>query len=147
MKGYGVELHPRVADEMVTNALTDLHAEGYRDYMPQARPVFNALEELRTPLGQYHDINDIDAVRKVLNRIGQTPESRDAVRRAIGAIDDRMSTLTPRDAVINSQFVPRVVQEANEARSNYAAFICPGCGKRQETRDGGQTWKDSSNDI
>jgi hypothetical protein len=33
-----------------------------------------------------------------------------------------MAQLTPRDAAINGQFIPRIVEQARQARSNYAAY-------------------------
>jgi hypothetical protein len=120
MKGFGVEFRPHVAGQMYTNILNELYAEGYR---PNIAPrTFSAIEELLTPAGRYHDVSDIDSVRKVLNRVAGIPEESDAARRAIGQIDDSMAQLTPRDAVINGQFIPRVVEQAQEARGNYAAY-------------------------
>lgn len=122
MKGYGVELHPHVMDQVATNIETELLNEGYRDYIPGHNQIFNAVDELRRPVGRYTTMSDIDGPRRVLNRLAANPELRDGARRAIGEIDDALANLTPRDAAVNGHFIPRVVHEAVEARGNYAAF-------------------------
>jgi hypothetical protein len=122
MKGYGVELHPHVMEQVATNIETELLNEGYRDYIPGHNQLFNAIDELRHPIGQNSTISDIDGPRRVLNRLAGNPELRDGARRAINEIDTALGNLTPADAAVNGHFIPRVAHEAVEARGNYAAF-------------------------
>jgi hypothetical protein len=124
MKGFGVELHPHVMDQVATNIETELLNEGYRPWNTNEghNQLFRAVDELRNPVGRYTTMSDVDAPRRVLNRLAGNPSLRDGARRAIDEIDTRMVQLTPADAAINGHFIPRVVQEANEARGNYAAF-------------------------
>lgn len=120
MRGYGVEIHPNAMGQVADNIKTELLAEGYR---PRNVPkVFDAIEELRTPAGQNHEISDIDSVRKVLGKARLDPSERDAARRAIGHIDDYLSNLgkNQQDVVVNPHFADRVAQEAQAARGNYA---------------------------
>ena len=122
MKGYGVELHPHVMDQVATNIETELLNEGYRDYIPGHGALFNAVNELRNPVGRYSTISDIDGPRRVLNKLAGDPALRDGARRAIGEIDTALGSLTPADAAINGHFIPQVAQEAQRARGNYAAY-------------------------
>lgn len=121
MKGYGVELHPHVMDHVATNIETELLNEGYRHYIPGHGALFNAVNELRNPVGQFSTISDIDGPRRVLNKLAGDPALRDGARRAIDEIDSALGNLTPADAAVNPQFVGHVAAEARTARGNYAA--------------------------
>jgi hypothetical protein len=127
MRGYGVEIHPDAVADVADNILTELHTEGYRDYL--APKTFRAVEELKNPVGQNVEISDIEGVRRALNKAGKDPAERDAVRRAIGGIDDYLANLHPNDVVVNPHYAKQVGQEAGEARANYAA------AKRSELLD------------
>lgn len=120
MHGFGVELHPHVMDDAATNIMTELKTQGYRDYL--APKTFKAVEELRNPDGQFMTTQEVEGVRRALNKASMDPAERDAARRAIAEIDTTMAALKPADAAINGQFAPRVAQEARAARANYAAF-------------------------
>jgi hypothetical protein len=87
---------------------SELTGAGYRDFT--APKTFRAIDEFKTD--EASNVADIDAVRKVLNRAAADPGERDAARRAIMAIDERLSPLVP---------------EIEQARASYAA------GKRSET--------------
>lgn len=120
MRGFGVEINPAAMNGVADNILTELHAEGYR---PRNAPkVFDAVDELRNPAGQNHEISDIDSVRKVLGKARLDPSERDAARRAVGHIDDYLANLgnNPQDVVVNPHFAGRVAEEATSARANYA---------------------------
>ena len=120
MRGFGVEIHPNAMNQVADNITTELMAEGYR---PRNAPkVFDAVEELRNPAGQNHEISDIDSVRKVLGKARLDPSERDAARRAVGHIDDYLANLgnNPQDVVVNPHFAGRVGEEATSARANYA---------------------------
>jgi hypothetical protein len=120
MRGLGVEIDPAAMNRVADNIMTELHAEGYR---PRNAPkVFDAVEELRNPAGQNHEISDIDSVRKVLGKARLDHTERDAARRAIGHIDDYLADLknNPQDVVINPHYAGRVSEEAQAARGNYA---------------------------
>lgn len=129
MRAFGVEINPKAMNQVADNIKTELLTEGYR---PRNAPkVFDAVEELRTPAGQNHEISDIDSVRKVLGKARLDPSERDAARRAVGHIDDYLANLgkNPQDVVVNPQFAGRVAEEAQAARGNYAV------GKRAEDID------------
>ncbi len=118
--GFGVEMRPGFGHDIADNILNELHAESYRDYL--APKTFSAIEELRTPAGQNVGTQDLEGVRRLLNRVAADPVERDAARRAIGQIDDALVNLDPADAVVNAHFAPRVAQEATRARGDYAAY-------------------------
>lgn len=120
MHGFGVELHPDVMDNVATNITTELKTAGYRPII--APKTFSVIEELRNPDGPYTTTQEVEAVRRALGKVSMDPAERDAARRAIGQIDDRMASLQPVDAAINPQFAPRVSQEAVQARGDYAAM-------------------------
>lgn len=129
MRGFGVEISKPAMNGVADNITSELLAEGYR---PRNAPkVFDAIDELRNPAGQNHEISDIDSVRKVFGKARMDPSERDAARRAIGHIDDYLADLgnRPQDVVVNPQFAGRVGEEAKAARGNYAA------GKRSEDID------------
>lgn len=121
MRGYGVEIKPSAMNQVADNITTELMAEGYR---PRNAPgVFDAIEELRNPVGINHEISDIDSVRKVLGKARMDPAQRDAARRAIGHIDDYLADLpnNRQDIVINPHFAEKVSESAKAARADYAA--------------------------
>lgn len=120
MHGFGVEVHQHVMDGVATNIATELHADGYRDYL--APKTYRAIEELRNPAGANSATQDIEGVRRLLSKAAADPAERDAARRAIGHIDDTLANLHPNDVAVNPQFADRVAQEATQARANYAAF-------------------------
>ncbi len=120
MRGLGVEIDPKAMNRVADNITTELYAEGYR---PRNVPkVFDAVDELRNPAGQNHEISDIDSVRKVLNKARLDYTERDAARRAIGHIDDYLADLknNPQDVVVNPHFAGQVSEEATAARGDYA---------------------------
>lgn len=127
MHGYGVEVHPQVVSDVADNIFTELHTQGYRDYL--APKTFRAVEELKNPLGQNAATQDIEGVRRALNKAAADPAERDAARRAIAEIDSAMAGLQPNHVVVNPHFADRVAKEAVEARGNYAA------AKRSEMLD------------
>jgi hypothetical protein len=120
MHGFGVELHPTVMADVATNIGTELRTEGYR--AKNAPKVFDAIEELRNPEGQFMTTQEIESTRRALNKAALDPAERDAARRAISHIDDALASLRPNDAAVNPQFAERVSQEALKARANYAAY-------------------------
>lgn len=127
MHGYGVEVHPHIAAQAADSILTELNTQGYRDYLTPK--TYRAIEELKNPIGQNSTTQDIEGVRRALNKAAADPAEKDAARRAIAGIDDMMSSLHPNDVVVNPHFADRVGKEATEARSNYAA------AKRSEMLD------------
>lgn len=118
--GLGVEMRPGFGHDIADNILNELHAESYRPYL--APKTFSAIEELRTPAGQTVGTQDLEGVRRLLNRVAADPIERDAARRAIGQIDDALVNLDPADAVVNAHYAPRVAEEARAARGDYAAY-------------------------
>jgi hypothetical protein len=127
MHGYGVEVHPQVAAQAADNILTELNTQGYRDYLTPK--TYRAVEELKNPIGQNSTTQDIEGVRRALNKAAADPAEKDSARRAIAGIDDMMSNLHPNDVAVNPHFADRVGKEAAEARANYAA------AKRSEMLD------------
>lgn len=127
MHGYGVEIHPHVVSNVADGILDELHTQGYRDYL--APKTFRAVEELKNPVGANSTTQDIEGVRRALNKAGADPAERDAARRAIAAIDGSMASMAPGDVAVNPHFADRVAKEAAEARGNYAA------AKRSEMLD------------
>ena len=127
MHGYGVEVHPQVTAGVADNIFNELHTQGYRDYL--APKTFRAVEELKNPIGQNSTTQDIEGVRRALNKAAADPAERDAARRAIAEIDSSMAGLQPNHVAINPHFADRVASEALEARANYAA------AKRSEMLD------------
>lgn len=127
MHGYGVEVHRPVMNNVADNIMTELTTQGYRDYL--APKTWRAIDELRNPIGRHSTTQDIEGVRRILNKAAGDPAERDAARRAIAHIDDAMANLTPGQVAINPHFANRVAQEAQNARGNYAAF------KRSEAID------------
>lgn len=120
MHGFGVEMNPGFGDDIAQNISNELHAESYRPYL--APKTFAAIDELRLPAGQTVGTQDIEGVRRLLNRVAADPVERDAARRAIGQIDNAMANLDPADVAVNPHFAPRVAQEARAARGDYAAY-------------------------
>jgi hypothetical protein len=119
MKGFGVEVHSPVMENVHSNIMTELESEGYRDYL--APKTFKAVDELLNPAGQNHTIGDIEGVRRALNKAAGDPAERDAARRAVGQIDGALANLKPSQVAVNPQFADRISQEALQARGNYAA--------------------------
>ncbi len=126
MKGYGVELHSRVMENVHANIQSELHDEGYRDYL--APKTFRAVDELLSPVGNNHTIGDIDGVRRALNKAAADPVERDAARRAIAQIDDTMANLDPADVAVNPQNAPLVAQEAIENATDAASLQAASTG-------------------
>lgn len=120
MHGFGVEMHPGFADNVAQNITNELHAESYRDYL--APKTFRAIDELRLPAGQTVGTQDMEGVRRLLQKVAADPQERDAARRAIGQIDHAMSNLSPADVAVNPQFATRVAAEGRLARGDYAAY-------------------------
>lgn len=122
-RGYGVEIRRQPVARLADDILTDLGSDGFR-----ARNVprtFDAIDELRNPAGRHVTIDDIESVRRVLNRAGANPlepAEREASRRAIAAIDNYVSTLDPRHVAINPHYAHDVAQEIEGARGNWAAM-------------------------
>lgn len=130
MRGYGVEFHPQAVADVATNIMTELESEGYREYLTPK--TFRAVDELNNPVGANPTISDVEGVRRALNKAAADPAERDAARRAVGQIDDFMSSLHPNDLVVNPQYAQAVAREAALARGNYAA------AKRSELIDQAQ---------
>lgn len=91
---------PEDTKAMVDDIRTSLKEEGYRDYL--VPKTFKALDEFSVtdPSG----VADIDGVRKALNRAGADPAEKDAVRRAISAIDAKLSPAVPEIAAARGDY-------------------------------------------
>lgn len=126
-RGLGVEIHPQAVANVADNILTDLHTDGFRDYL--APKTYRAIDELKNPPGQNVEIADLEGVRRALGKAAADPAEKAAATRGIGAIDDYLANLDPKDVVVNPQFAGKVSAEAQEARGNYAA------AKRSEQLD------------
>jgi hypothetical protein len=122
-RGYGVEIRRQPVARLADNMLADLGNDGFRERnIPKT---WNAIEELRSPAGRNVTIDDIDSVRKVLNRAGANPlegAEREASRRAIAALDNYVSTLNPREVAVNAHYAGDVARDIEEARGNWAAM-------------------------
>jgi hypothetical protein len=119
MHNYGVELHPHIGDAAADAINTELQSAGYRDFL--APKTFRMVEELRNPVGANLTTQDIEAVRRGLNKAARDPAERDAARRAVGTIDDALASLTPADAAVNGHFADKIAEAATAARGDYAA--------------------------
>lgn len=126
-RGYGVEIQKQPVHDLADSIFTELHSEGYRDYL--APKTYRAVDELKNTAGQNVEIADVEGVRRALNKAAADPAERDSARRAIGAIDKYVSTLDPNDVAVNPHFTQKVAEEAQNARANYAA------AKRSEAID------------
>lgn len=121
-RGYGVEIDPRPVADLADTILSDLGNDGFRPI--NVPKTWAAVDELKNPAGNTVTVDDIDSVRKVLNRAGANPlegAEREASRRAIGAIDDYMANLDPADVVNNAHYAGDVGAALTEARGNWAA--------------------------
>jgi hypothetical protein len=122
-RGYGVEIKRQPVSRLADDMFSDLGNDGFRERnIPKT---WAAIDELRRPLGRNATIDDIDSVRKALNRAGANPlegAEREASRRAIAAIDNYMATLDPRHVAINPHYAGDVSQEIENARGNWAAM-------------------------
>lgn len=120
-RGMGVELHPAPVRNLGTQIRQSLEADGS---LPEDAPkVFRRIERLENQTGPV-SITEVESIRKGLQRAASNPlegEERFASSHAIEELDKFMSNLTPRHAVVNGQFIPRVVEEMNNARGNWAA--------------------------
>lgn len=120
MHGYGVQLHPQVMENVAAHIEQDLLNDGYRDYL--APKTWRAFEELRDPQGYLTNTQDIEGVRRALNRVTADPAERDAAHKAIAHIDNAMANIQPSQVAVNPQFAPLIAQQAREARGNWAAY-------------------------
>ncbi len=119
MHSMGVEVHPYILDDTATNITTALKTQGF--YPNIAPKTYSMIDELRNPDGPTFTTQQIESIRRGLNKVGPDPTDRLAARQAIDAIDNTMAGLTPADAAVNGHFAPRVAQEAAMARGDYAA--------------------------
>jgi len=78
---------------------------------------------VRTPAGQNVGTQDLEGVRRLLNRVAADPIERDAARRAIGQIDDALVNLDPADAVVNAHFAPARCRGGHACARRYAAHM------------------------
>ena len=101
-------LQPQETKQLADEITIGLKAEGYRDFT--APKTFRAIGEFK--LDEVSNVADVDAVRKILSVARKDPSESDAARRAIAAIDDRLSVGVP---------------EIAQARADWAA------GSRAET--------------
>ena len=106
-RGYGVEIAPQHVSRLADDIFSDLGNDGFRERnIPKT---WSAIDELKNPAGRTVTVDDIESVRKVLNRAGANPlegAEREASRRAISAIDDYMADLgqNQHHVVVNPQF-------------------------------------------
>ena len=126
-RGYGVEINKQPVHDLADSIFTDLHTDGYRDYL--APKTYRAVEELKNAPGQNVEVSDLEGVRRALNKAAADPAEKHAAGQAISAIDKYMAGLDPADVVVNPQFAKQVAEEGQNARANYAA------AKRSEALD------------
>lgn len=127
VRGYGVEYHAAPIERLADDITSDLTNDAYRDHT--APSTFRAINELREPVGANATVDDIDSVRKLLNRTRNSKslsvpnEDRAAARIAIDRIDNYLATAPQSHIAVNPQFAGRVAQEFGEARGNWAAAM------------------------
>lgn len=93
---------PEATAELSAGIKADLGEAGYRDFLTPK--TFKAVDELK--LDAPSNVADIEAVRRALNIAAKDPAEKDAARRAIMAIDEKLGAAVP---------------EIAQARGNYAA--------------------------
>lgn len=122
-RGLGVEIRRQPVARLADDIFSDLHNDGFR-----ARNVpktWDAIDELRSPAGQHATIDDLESVRKALNKAASNPmegAEREAARRAISSLDDYLAGLDPAHVAVNPQFASRVAEEMQNARGNWGAM-------------------------
>ncbi len=122
-RGYGVEIRRQPVARLADDMISDLSTDGFRER--NAPKTWSAIEELKSPAGRNVTIDDIDSVRKALNRAGANPfdgAEREASRRAIAAIDNYVGALDRKHVIINPHYAADVSAEIENARGNWAAM-------------------------
>lgn len=123
------QMAPEQTAELSAGIRANLNEAGYRDFLTPK--TFRAIEELK--LDAPSNVADIEAVRRALNIAAKDPAEKDAARRAINAIDDRLGGPRKVKETIDRstpdrEFVTTIereigpaVPELTAARGNYAA--------------------------
>jgi len=114
-RNMGLEVKPEAIQGAAGRIRQTLSDAGYRDYL--APKTFRALSEMET--AQTGTIADLEGIRRLLSKAGGDLAERDAVRVAIGQLDDFAHTISPDDVL--SGDAGAATKVLGEARANYAA--------------------------
>lgn len=124
-----VQIKPQAVTSLADTIKADLesgHNSGFRA-LNQPK-TFSAIEELKNPnqtgaiaAGAPVTVADIDSVRKVLTRLSIDPAEKAAAARAMGHVEDFLSTLKQPDLLAGDAAKASGIM--TEARGNYAASM------------------------
>lgn len=119
-KGYtaardiDLEITPEAMQSAAARIRQSLSDAGYRDYL--APKTFRALAEMESAPGK---LADLEGIRRLLSKAGGDLAEKDAVRTAIGQLDDFVHGIGPDDVLRGD--ANAAMKVLGEARGNYAA--------------------------
>lgn len=114
-RSSGLQIDPASTGALADKMHAELVGEGYDPLNHPA--VFRAIDRLRTP--EASTINDVDASRKMLGRVGEDFTQRGATGLATKHIDNYLDNIPAGDVVAGD--ADRTSQFFRNGRSNYAA--------------------------
>lgn len=114
-RALDLEIKPEAIKGAAARIRQALDDAGYRDYL--APKTYRALTEMEASGGK---LADVEGIRKLLGKAGGDLAEKDAVRTAIGHLDDFFHGISPDDVLHgDAQIASKLL---NEARGDYAAF-------------------------
>lgn len=117
-RGSGVEIDPIATGILGERIKSSLVNDGFRDIL--APKTFRLAEELGKPAGPTATIADIEAVRRALGKAAADPAEKGAAGRAIGAVDDYLTHLSPEQVLAGD--ATAAATALKEARGNFASM-------------------------